>query len=121
MLWGTQCMNTSPTPTPTQRNATGFVQEHSSGLFTLGVVSYCLGVALVCERLNLSHEVCAVNRVRFYIVIFGRDSVIWYFFVLLVVHTVVIETVIVAVSQNARCLVLGTRQHHGLMRLTSLD
>lgn len=32
-------------------------QEQSSGLFTLGVVSYCLGVALVCERLNLSHEV----------------------------------------------------------------
>ena len=34
-------------------------QEQSSGLFTLGVVSYCLGVALVCERLNLSHEVGA--------------------------------------------------------------
>lgn len=32
-------------------------QEQSSGLFTLGVVSYCLGVALLCERLNLSHEV----------------------------------------------------------------
>lgn len=37
-------------------------QEQSSGLFTLGVVSYCLGVALVCERLNLSHE---VDRVSF--------------------------------------------------------
>ena len=32
-------------------------QEQSSGLFTLVVVGYCLGVALVCERLNLSHEV----------------------------------------------------------------
>ncbi|CAM9596913.1 unnamed protein product, partial [Pylaiella littoralis] len=35
-------------------------KEHSSGLFTLGVVSYCLGVALVCERLNLSHEAGAL-------------------------------------------------------------
>lgn len=32
-------------------------QEQSSSLFTLGVVSYCVGLALVCERLNLSHEV----------------------------------------------------------------
>ncbi|CAM9597399.1 unnamed protein product, partial [Scytosiphon promiscuus] len=35
-------------------------KEQSSGLFTLGVVSYCLGVALVCERLNLSHEAGAL-------------------------------------------------------------
>lgn len=41
-------------------------QEQSSGLFTLGVVGYCLGVALVCERLNLSHEVgtCANHNRR---------------------------------------------------------
>ncbi|CAB1121126.1 unnamed protein product [Ectocarpus sp. CCAP 1310/34] len=35
-------------------------QEQSSGLFTLAVVSYCLGVALVCERLDLSHEAGAL-------------------------------------------------------------
>ncbi|CAM9182261.1 unnamed protein product [Choristocarpus tenellus] len=35
-------------------------KELSSGLFSLGVVSYCLGGALVCERLNLSHEAGAL-------------------------------------------------------------
>ncbi|CAM9541238.1 unnamed protein product, partial [Laminaria digitata] len=35
-------------------------KEQSSRLFTLGVVGYCLGVALVCERLNLSHEAGAL-------------------------------------------------------------
>ncbi|CAN0023217.1 unnamed protein product [Discosporangium mesarthrocarpum] len=35
-------------------------KELSSGLFSLGVFSYCLGGALLCERLNLSHEAGAL-------------------------------------------------------------
>lgn len=55
-------------------------QEQSSGLFTLGVVSYCLGVALVCERLNLSHEVRVTQQHLRYLFLlvsrgrFGADA-----------------------------------------------